>query len=96
MPYGDPKLHFAVTHSPSGDFKLVVRVNGETVRSEEIGNVAKPGAKPPKHPQMRTFDISLEPWSGKDATIELLNEPTGWYCEAAIWHDIRVTANSGM
>ena len=45
---------------------------------------------------MRSFAISLEPWAGRDATIELLNEPTGWYCEAALWHDIRITANSGI
>ena len=95
VPHGDPKLHFAVTHSPRGDFRLVVRVNGETVRSEVIGDAAAPDGKPFRFPQMRTFDISLEPWAGKDATIELLNEPTGWYCEAALWQDIRIIANSG-
>ena len=31
----------------------------------------------------------------EDAAIELVNEPTGWNCEAAIWRDIRITANSG-
>ena len=39
--------------------------------------------------------LSLEPWAGKDVTIELVNEPTGWMCEAAVWHDIRITANNG-
>ena len=78
-----------MTHSPRGDFRLVVRVNGETVRSEVIGDTAAPDGKP----SMRTFDISLAPWTGKDATIELLNEPTGWYCEAALWQDIRIIAN---
>jgi hypothetical protein len=34
VPYGDPKLHFDVLNSPGGDFKLVVRVNGETIRSD--------------------------------------------------------------
>jgi hypothetical protein len=60
-----------------------------------IGDAAAPDGKPFRFPQMHTFDISLEPWAGKDATIELLNEPTGWYCEAALWQDIRIIANSG-
>ena len=38
------------------------------------------------------FDISLEPWGGKEVTIELVNEPTDWYNEAALWKDIRLTA----
>ena len=91
VPHGDPKLHFAVTHSPGGDFRLAVRVNGETVRSEVIGAVMCDG-KPARFPQLRTFDISLEPWEGQDATIELVNEPTGWLNEAALWKDIRITA----
>ena len=95
VPYGNPTLHFDVTHSRGGDFRLVVRVNGETIRSETICNTAEPGTKAAKFPQLRTFDISLEPWEGKDAAIELVNEPTGWNCEAAIWRDIRITANSG-
>ena len=95
VPYGDPRLHFDVLNSPGGDFKLVVRVNGETIRSEVIGNAPPPGGKPARLPQLRTFDISLEPWEGKDATIELVNEPTGWNCEAALWRDIRIMANSG-
>ena len=95
VPYGDPRLHFDVLNSLGGDFKLVVRVNGETIRSEVIGNAPSPDGKPARFPQLRTFDISLEPWEGKDATIELVNEPTGWYCEAALWRDIRIMANSG-
>jgi hypothetical protein len=95
VPYGDPKLHFDVLNSPGGDFKLVVRVNGETIRSEVIGNAPSPDGKPARFSQLRTFDISLEPWEGKDATIELVNEPTGWNCEAALWRDIRIMANSG-
>ena len=41
------------------------------------------------------LDLSLEPWTGKKVTIELVNEPTDWYNEAALWTDIRLTANSG-
>ena len=41
---------------------------------------------------LHTFDISLEPWVGKEAKIELVNEPTGWYNEAALWKDICITS----
>ena len=44
---------------------------------------------------LRTFDLSLEPWKDQKVTIELVNEPTGWYNESALWSDIRLTANSG-
>ena len=40
--------------------------------------------------------LSLEPWAGKTVAIELLNEPTGWLNEAALWRDIRITANTGL
>ena len=42
------------------------------------------------------FDLSLEPWAGKTVAVELLNEPTGWLNEAALWRDIRITANTGL
>ena len=41
------------------------------------------------------FDFSLEPWVGQEVSLELVNEPTGWLNEAAIWHDLRITANNG-
>ena len=37
--------------------------------------------------------LSLDDY--RDKTIELVNEPTGWKCEAAVWQDIRITANNG-
>ena len=45
---------------------------------------------------LRAFDVSLAPWAGKEAAIELVNEPTGWNYEAAVWHDIRITASNGQ
>ena len=48
-----------------------------------------------KRCHLHAYDLSLEPWSGKKVTIELVNEPTDWYNEAALWTDIRLTANSG-
>ena len=88
VPNGNPTLHFAVANSPGGDFRLIVRVNGTPLLSTVIDDSAK-------RCHLCTFDLSLEPWTGKKVTIELVNEPTGWYNEAALWTDIRLTANSG-
>jgi len=85
IPAEKPSLHFAVANSPGGDFRLVVRVNGCAILSTIIGDSSGKC-------HLRTFDISLEPWGGKEVTIELVNEPTDWYNEAALWKDIRLTA----
>ncbi|MBR4171162.1 MAG: ADP-ribosylglycohydrolase family protein [Kiritimatiellae bacterium] len=85
IPVEKPSLHFAVANSPGGDFRLVVRINGCAILSTIIDD-------PSGKCHLCTFDISLEPWAGKEAKIELVNEPTGWYNEAALWKDIRLTA----
>ena len=92
VPAGDPKLHFAVANSQGGDFRLVVRIDGAAILSTRIFH---PDPKVWRK-NFHVFDMSLEPWVGKEVTIELANEPDGWMCEAAIWHDIRITANSGL
>jgi len=91
---GDPMFHFAVANDIKGDFKLVVRVNGIALLSTTISSPGYNNQKIPYH--LRAFDISLAPWAGKKATIELVNEPTGWLYEAAVWHDIRITASNGQ
>ena len=83
VPGEKPLLHFSVANSNGGDFRLIVRVNGCAILSTVIGN---PGGGC----HLQTFDISLDPWRGKEATVELVNEPTGWYNEAALWKDIRI------
>ena len=88
VPNGNPTLHFAVANSPGGDFRLIVRVNGTPLLSTVIYDSAK-------RCHLHAYDLSLEPWTGKKVTIELVNEPTDWYNEAALWTDIRLTANSG-
>ena len=91
VPDGNPALHFEVANSPHGDFRLVVRIDGDEILKTIIGT---PGSKDYRA-NFRSFDLSLNPWAGRTVTIELLNDPTEWFCEAAFWHDIRITANSG-
>ena len=91
VPEGDPRLHFSVGNSPKGDFRLVVRVNGIELLATVLDKIyTRPGHRP-----FQTFDLSLEPWAGQKVTIELVQQPTGWMNESAIWHDIRISANNG-
>lgn len=87
---GNPMLHFEASNSSGGDFLLIVRVNGCDVLKTVLDTIERKHNKP----HMRTFDISLEPWVGREVKIELINQPTGWMNEAAIWRNIRITANS--
>ena len=88
VPNGNPTLHFAVANSSGDDFRLVVRVNGSPLLATVIDDSAG-------RSHLRTFDLSLEPWKGQKVTVELVNEPTDWYNEAALWSDIRLAANNG-
>lgn len=91
VPAGNPILHFEVASSRGGDFRLVVRLDGTPLVSTIIDDSNKKNWC--VHPHV--FDVSLEPWSGKNVTLELVNEPTEWLNEAALWRNIRITANSG-
>ena len=91
MPDGDPTLHFEVANALRGDFRLKVRVNGVTVLSTRIWNPCENDWR--QH--LQSFDLSLKPWAGQKATIELVNEPDGWFCEAAYWRDIKLAASNG-
>ena len=91
VPEGNPMLHFAVANSPQGDFRLGIRVNGQTMLSTTVGQPDKKEWRL----HFAEYDFSLEPWAGQDVTLELVNEANDWRYEAAVWHDIRLTANNG-
>ena len=91
VPEGNPTLHFEVANSAHGDFRLIVRVNGMAM----LSTVVDSGVDLEWCGQLHVYDISLEPWAGQEATVELVNQPTDWAWEAALWHDIRITANNG-
>ena len=89
VPDGNPVLHFAVANASGGDFRLVVRVGGTDILSTMVDDSSKKG-------HLRAYDISLQPWAGREVKVELANEPTGWLNEAACWSDLRITANNGQ
>ena len=91
VPDGEPTLHFEVANALHGDFRLKVKVNGMVMLSTLIRN---PYAEDWRQ-HIQVFDMSLKPWIGQKAKIELVNEPNGWNCEAAYWREIKLTASNG-
>ena len=89
VPDGNPVLHFAVANASGGDFRLVVRVGGTDILSTMVDDSSKKG-------HLRAYDISLQPWAGREVKVGFANEPTGWLNEAACWSDLRITANNGQ
>lgn len=75
------KLRLTVSHHDGGDWQLVVKINGQDVRSTPVSaDTVKDG--------WLTVDVDLAPYAGQTVKAELLNQPTGWFCEAAYWGEI--------
>jgi hypothetical protein len=74
-------LRLTVSHHDGGDWKLIVRINGEDVLSRDIGEATVTDG-------WLTTDIDLAPYAGQTVRVELLNQPTDWFCEAAYWGEI--------
>ena len=76
-----PKLRLVVSHHDGGDWQLIVRINGTEV-------VNSPVSKDTVTDGWLTQEIDLTPYAGQTVKAELLNQPTGWFCEAAYWGEI--------
>ena len=86
IPAGQPRLKFRVASDPRGDFVLRVRVAGEEIFSTVVcGGDTQATAY-----LFHDFDVPLARWAGKEATVELVNEPNGWSWEAAIWSRLEI------
>lgn len=76
------KLRLTVSHHDGGDWQLIVKLNGN-----EVVNV--PVSKDTVNADgWLTEEIDLAPYAGQTVKAELLNQPTGWFCEAAYWGEI--------
>lgn len=74
-------LRLTVSYHDGGDWQLIVKFNGEEV-------VNRPVSKDTVTDGWLTVDIDLAPYAGQTVKAELLNAPTGWFCEAAYWGEI--------
>ena len=79
------ELHLVVTHNDTGNWDLIVKVDGKEIRKQTIGKEQdNPGSR------WTNVDIDLTPYAGKKIKLELLNQPTGWSNEAGYWSKIDI------
>ncbi len=72
-------LVFAVNNHPSGNWSLIVRINGEEVISRSI-----------EDSKWQEFRIDLTKHAGKSVPIELENRASGWAFEAGYWSRLSI------
>lgn len=74
-------LRLTVSHHDGGDWQLIVKLNGEEAYNGPVSaDTVSDG--------WLTVDIDLAPYAGQTVKAEILNQPTGWFCEAAYWGEI--------
>jgi len=78
---GAPKLEVKVANHDKGDFSFIARVDGKEVLKQKIGG---------EKAVWQTLTVDLALYVGKTVTVELVNQPDGWYCEAAYWGAIEM------
>jgi len=78
-------LRLVVGHSPQGDFDLIVRADGRQLLRTPVSKATAKNTWLEK-------DVDLTPLAGKKVKLEMVNQPTGWMCEAAYWAKIAVTS----
>ena len=81
----EAKLKFTVSHAKHGDWKLLVKIDGDIVKETLISkqSVNADG--------WQSFEIDLAPYSGKTIKIDLYNQANDWFYEAAYWSELKLT-----
>jgi putative membrane-bound dehydrogenase-like protein len=74
------KLKVSVAADDRGDWKLVVRVNGEVIKEQAIDH---------EKPRWKDLVFDLSNYAGKEATVRLEGHGTGWSWEFGYWQDVR-------
>ena len=77
------KLLLTVGHHPSGDWDLIVRADRQELLRQTVGKDTAVGG-------WLDVPVDLSAFAGRTITLELVNEPTGWMCEAGYWARIEV------
>ena len=89
LPKGKARLLLTVSHHPSGDWDLIVKANGEQQLKQAVGkDTAKDG--------WSEIVVDLAEFAGKEVELQLVNQPSGWNCEAAYWGKITVVSTSAV
>ena len=77
-------LRLVVGHDPQGDFELIVRADGKELLRKPVD------PKTCTEGHWLKQDVDLTALAGSKVTLELVNQPSGWMCEAAYWAEIAV------
>ena len=80
-------LTIVVANDPRGDFDLVVRADGKELLRKTVA--VNSGDDPGK---WDTVQVDLSALAGKTATVEIVNQPTGWSWEAAYVAQVTVAS----
>jgi hypothetical protein len=78
-------LRVVVGHDPQGDFDLIVKADGAELLRQTVGPKTATG-------HWLTENIDLSRYAGKSVKLELVNQPTGWLCEAAYWAELALVS----
>jgi len=76
-------LRLVAGHHGQGDWLLVVKANGKELLKKTIGKETATDG-------WATVEVDLSALAGKEAQLEILNQPTGWSWEAAYWAEIQL------
>ena len=93
-PTKNTKLYMRVSHhlneaaNQIGDYDLIVKANGETLRQVTVSaeTVDKTG--------WLWLEINLGAFAGKETLVEIINQPNGWSWEAAYFSALGTTDDS--
>jgi len=83
---GKTILRLVVGHDPDGDWILIVRVDGEEVVRETVGERSTTDG-------WMAMDVDLSAYAGKTVLLELLNQANGWAWETGYWAEIELQSD---
>jgi putative membrane-bound dehydrogenase-like protein len=79
------KLILDVSHDPRGDWRLVVRGNGQRMADEMISKETCPNG-------WRTLTIDLSKFAGQELKLDLVNQANDWAWEFGYWGGARIVS----
>lgn len=80
------RLILMVSNDPRGDWRLVVRGNGERLADETIN-------KDSGSPVWRTLVVDLGKFAGQEVKLDLVNQANDWSYEFAYWKSARIESS---
>lgn len=80
------RLILDVSHDPRGDWRLVVRGNGQRMADEMISKETCPNG-------WRTLTIDLSKFAGQELKLDLVNQANDWAWEFGYWNGAKIISD---